>query len=558
MNFRRQESFYGYKFSSYGRGDGFQGYRNGLEMQEVWRGWTFRNAISHEQVKSGTDKGYFFRPNVQVQKLMKNWANHTIDFQYQLERNAIQHILSDSMAQQSFSFQTMRAGLKSDLQKPNKWALDFINRKNSYPVGKQLIPVDQSNSIQLTTDLMRSEKHQFHASAIYRNLTVTGTTIPSLKSDESLLSRFEYKVNEWQGLLTGDLLYETGAGQEQKRDLAYIEVPAGQGEYTWNDYNGDGVQQLNEFEAAVFRDQAKYIRIFTPTNEFVKANYNSFNYSVQVVPRAIWSGRDLGRFKKVIAKFQLISSLQLQKKELSSGSLLLTPWSGGLKDSGLISLNARQMNSVAFNRANTTWGIDLTHSKGSTRALLAYGYETRTMEDLQMRVRWNPGRLFSTDLTTKQSFNKLSNSAKTFGNRNYDIQQWLVEPRLSYTQGSSFRIMVSYRWQTKINRIGLEEKAAFSSVNSEMKYNLLQSLSLQSRFTMTDIRFTAVQGTVNNNSPSSYIMLEGLMPGKNYLWGLDLTKRLSNSLELTMQYEGRKPGTARMVHVGRAGLRALL
>ena len=87
----------------------------------------------------------------------------------------------------------------------------------------------------------------------------------------------------------------------------------------------------------------------------------------------------------------------------------------------------------------------------------------------------------------------------------------------------------------------------------EGKYNSVNNTSLSGKLTYTKIAYTGVA-----NSTVSYIMLDALLPGKNILWNLDLTKRLGNNLELNFQYEGRKPAETRTIHIGRASLRAIL
>ena len=149
--------------------------------------------------------------------------------------------------------------------------------------------------------------------------------------------------------------------------------------------------------------------------------------------------------------------------------------------------------------------------------------------------------------------NELFTPDAAFTNRNYELDIFNTEPRISLIRGTVFRLVTSYKYDVKKNlpKYG-GEKSISNSVNVESKYNVLQNSSLTGRFTFNNINYDAAA-----NTTVSYIMLDGLLPGKNYLWSLGLTKRLMNNLELNFQYDGRKPGSARTVHIGRASITAL-
>ncbi len=97
------------------------------------------------------------------------------------------------------------------------------------------------------------------------------------------------------------------------------------------------------------------------------------------------------------------------------------------------------------------------------------------------------------------------------------------------------------------------EKAIINNLNVEGKYNSFSNTSLTARFTFSNINFTRTP-----NTTVSYIMLDALLPGKNLLWGFELNKRLINNLEISVEYEGRRPAESRTIHTGRASIRAIL
>jgi hypothetical protein len=205
-------------------------------------------------------------------------------------------------------------------------------------------------------------------------------------------------------------------------------------------------------------------------------------------------------------------------------------------------------------------GIDNSQNNGKT--LLTYGYESRSLNEWTMHTRMNFTRSWSLTGTFKTGTNQLFSSSTDIDSSNYSLKQYSVEPDLIYTHGSNFRILLGYRYGSKKNApqdVYLLSNSG--SINTEVKYNILQSTSLTAKFTYNNISFTAANPSLTTgevNSPVGYVILDGLLPGKNYLWNLNFTKKLGGSLELNIEYDGRKPGEGSTIHTGRASLRALL
>ena len=542
-----------YSYTGYLRNDGYSGHRHQLNHSADFKGWQLQDAFLSTMINAEDYSGYFLRPSVSLSRRFEKFKNWEAGISFGLEHNELRQAATDSLLPLSFSFRDWNAFVKSDASKADRWNFSWFNRANRFPTGQGFVPLDEQNTFSLGWERFSSSKHQWRIVATYRDLSVKTKDLTTQQSDKSLTGRAEYQLNVLKGALTGNLLYELGAGQEQRRDFSYIEVPAGRGEYTWNDYNADGIPQLNEFEVAPFPDQAKYIRVFTPTNDFIRASYNTFNYVVNFSPRMLWR-QSKEPFKKFMSRWMAQSALQTNRKGQTNNGFNFNPFYGNLTDTNLISLNINFSNTLSYNRFSTTWGADLTQVRNIARLLLTYGFETREINDYILRLRKNFGKRFTTEVAGKAGSNQLKTPNPKFDNRNYDIASLSAEPKLIYTNGTVFRTALSYKYDHKNATASAgEQKALINSLIAEAKYNVVQLSVLTGKFTFSNIEFNGPA-----NSTVAFIMLDALQPGKNLLWNLEFTRRIANAFEISFNYEGRKAGETRTVHIGRAALRAIL
>lgn len=545
-----------YLFKYYNRSDDYNGWRNQINSLNSIKGFQLETQTSLTNFNYQNLNGIFIRPTIQLKRTFKNFYKMETGIKYTGEYNKVNNLTADSLTLASFAFNIYEVYMKTNVQKLNKFSVSYYRRNDFLPQQKELLKASYSNNFNFKVELLKNDFHQFKFDITYRNLVVNETQLSKAKPENTILGRVEYNVNKWKGFLTGNVLYEIGSGQEQKREYSYIEVPAGQGQYTWIDYNGNGIPELNEFEEAIFQDQKKYLRVFTPGNKYVKANYLQFNYSLSLQPKALLKAADSKKgWRKIAFRSNTSSTLQISKKNLSTGGFIFNPFQQTLADTSLVNLSTFLSNSYFYNRTSTKWGFELTQSKSASKALLAYGLESRELNNLRTKIRYNLSRRFISNLIFSKGNNLLATNAAKFTNRNYNIKQFSVEPNLSYVYKSNLRAMVGYSFQEKNNQIDSMESAQNHALLAEVKYNILSNSSLLVKFTFNNINFKGYTGA--ENTTVGYILLDGLQPGKNYLWNAEYTRRLKGNLEVGLQYEGRKPGSAKMIHTGRASIKAI-
>jgi hypothetical protein len=543
-----------YELSTYYRDDAFKALKHLIKQQTTLKGWNVQSEWNKVNFESKQQKGYFLRPTANITKSLSKLKDVVFKIGAAAEINQVKNKITDTLETGSFAFYRAELALQSNPLQINKWAFTYFTRKDWVPNGQSFISDNRSDNFCFAFELMKHQNHQLKLNSSYRSLQILQNTASSFQKDQTILGRVEYLFNLTNGAVNGITQYELGGGQEQKKNFSYLQVPVGQGLYTWVDYNANGIEELNEFELAIFQDQKKYIRVYTPTNEYVKTNTLLMNYNVELQPGRFIKNQSSAMYK-MFHRLNANSNMTMNIKKIASAGFILQPFEQTISDSAVISYNAVFSHSIYFNRSSTRWGLDITHTTLQNKSLLTYGFEDRKSNQLIIKSRFNISKKIIGNLIYRSGENFLTTTSSLFENRNYQIQQQEWEPGLSYIYQSKFRATFSFQHAQKRNLIDSTESSTNNALTADVKFNALSKSSITCKLVYNSIAFKGYRGS--ENSAVGYMLLNGLLPGENYIWNIDLTKRLAGNIEMSIQYEGRKTADTQTVHIGRASVRAI-
>ena len=365
-----------------------------------------------------------------------------------------------------------------------------------------------------------------------------------------MLSRIEYSPRLFKGFITSTLFYETGYGLENKKEFYYLEVAPGQGQYAWKDYNLNNLKELNEFEISQFADQSRFIRVYTPTNLYVKVLQNQLSFSFNLKPERILHEKN-NAVAKFISRIATQTVYRVDNKTYDNGEFFNPKFFTSLvNDTALLSTNYALRQSLFFNQSAAVFGADYTLANNKNKQLLLNGYDSRDNLTHEVRLRLNFLKAWSingTGVTGTKSY-----TSRYFSARNYSILFYDVEQKLSFQPSTAFRLSGIYKLTQKQNNIeGGFQKSIISDYAAEIKFNQSEKGSFNLRADFLTISYNDTE-----NSPVAYEMLNALRPGYNYTWSISYQRNLSNNIQISINYDGRLSPKSKAVHIGGAQIRA--
>ncbi len=384
----------------------------------------------------------------------------------------------------------------------------------------------------------------------YRRLLIKDTLLTSQSPDNTLVNRLEYNLKLFKGAVTSSTFYEVGSGLESKKEFIYVEVPAGQGAYSWLDQNGNGIKELDEYVQAVYQDTARYIRVFTPTNDFTKVYTTQFNEVINLNPRAVWGGKE--GFRKFISRFSDQLVYRIDRKTQRDNLLeAFDPFFSTVQDSTLETLSSSLRNTFFFNRSSSKVGADYTFVDNRSKINLANGFETRSNTSHRMKVRWNIAKMFTFNLLGE--YGEKASVSEFFNSNSFDILFYEIEPQIVFQPGTKFRVRGKFKYADKLNRVsdGTTQQAILRDAGVDGKYNILQRGSVNVTFNFISISYGGPTGNT-----IEFELLEGLKTGLNYTWSAFFQMRVGKNMQVNLQYSGRKSGDNEAVHTGTVQVRA--
>lgn len=481
-----------------------------------------------------------------INTISKTFSKTELGIYERFERNMFLQKENLLLQNNSYQYNEVYLFFKNNDSLQYKYQILFKNsikdQAQDYRIKREQVAYD----LQGTFDLNISENHMIKGATVYRK-SFQKDTLEKLYSEDFFVGSIDYVGRIFKNAIVLNTFYEAGSGLEQKKVYSFIKVATGQGTHVWNDYNNNNIEELNEFEVAIFQNEANYIKIWITSNDYIYTYNNALMQSIQIKPAVIWGNRK--GFLRFISHWNNSTLIRISQKNTKENiSKALNPFHISTSDSTIMTSNVLVNNTISYNPSQK-WGIDYYYKFIQNKNLLYYGPETNQQEFHEVLVRLKPTKkiMFKSRLIKGNKMNQ----SPFFSSNNYNLRLLSIKMESEFQILNQFNINVSYQHKWKTNLSG-DQQLNGDEVELTLDYRMPKKGTISAKG-----KYVYFFSNQNIDGNIGYEMLEGLGLGKNATWTLLYQFQVSEYLFIDFQYNGRITEKSSAIHNGTLQLKVI-
>ena len=353
--------------------------------------------------------------------------------------------------------------------------------------------------------------------------------------NNSLTGNIETNIVLFDKQLNVSVVHNSIMLRTEELSYKFIKTTPGNGYFAWIDYNGDGKEDLDEFEKSFYKTDADYVKYFVHTGKFIDTR------KTRTMLHASFLGVDTKKkmswlFSRLNLQYNLSFNNEkciTQKNFFSIGDSLIN---GNLSETFLSKIMLIKKLYVGYNFSFNTFDV-----------LSFYGLERTQNRSFAYLIEKKIGKSIIKQQYTKKTDSYLS---EFFSQKNYKIisRENFWESQTNYENGFSPQVRYTLKKKNADILNALQNCFLLSLLFQKEKKG---SVSLK-----TELIFNSVETT--ENLSLMYQISEGLGKGKNLVIGFDSSYFITKFLLLNFMYEFRKAEGSNSLHTGTLELKLIM
>ena len=513
-----------------------------------------RVSARREQIRSDdvvqSENGRWIRQRGRIEQPVGRFA---LWFEAERESRRQRSADTDSLASTSFAFTEYRPGIGFG-SGPHEFGAQLELRDEDTWAEGRLRPGGKSLTLEANFDTRPARALRMEGRVGLRNRSYTEyfRTEGGLRDGKSVVMRWSGRWQPWKRAVLTDWLYEALTERAPTLQEIYIRTGPELGDYVWEDADGDGVPQIDEFLPERVQDEGVYARTLIPSDSLQSVIGVQTRFTVAFDPARAWKGSRTA-WKRTLSNVFARTTVRIQEKSRNqqlSDVYLLKP--NALR-SQVHTLKGRirvQQDLLLF-RNRPAYGLNLTFSELRSLSELAAGKETHFVRLWKAAARMKPGVRWAVRLSS--SSDRTEKVSETFSSRTYDIRSLDVEPDVSYSPSDVMQISVGVAFADKTSKES-GTSARIWKVPVTAQYSLVRRLNITARLEGASVR---IDGAAQTHGLAQFELTDGRGPGTSFLWNLNAWYQVSQILRATMSYNGRSPASGPTLHTLRISLSAV-